>query len=410
MVNIYKIRIQIDNMMSLSYYILIIFLFAGSFISLQGDWWVRKVSADNIHKAFTLFHLSLIWFSLAVFFYTSFKDKIPVKDKNIQFRKGIEKLIFPLLIIIIVLVLLIFFLPDSALMAFLKRTREAEDLARIRGDQGYYFEGPKIILYFRNLVMGPLLLYMVAFYGIYHYMRHGYTKWFRLLIVLTAFMLILDLSKAPVVILILLIFLLRYRYAGNPIKVSKFLLIGGVVLIFVYSIAFNISVWESVPRILHRLTVSQYAGFPNALEVFPLHHDYLGINTISGSVSRMFGQEYVAYSRVLMEFANPSGVEQGTAGYMSTYYLAEAYAIGGIWMFAAAAILTPLLLALIDFVFRRTNDVFFQAFYMVLLIKLPFILIDGFTRIFINQELIFLFIAILTISYLNNIARKYQHD
>jgi hypothetical protein len=226
---------------------------------------------------------------------------------------------------------------------------------------------------------------------------------------LTAFMLLIDLSKAPVVMLILFVFLIRYRYAGSRIRFSKYLLVGGVALLFVYSIAFNITMWESVPRILHRLTVSQYVGFPNAFEVFPRHIDYLGINSISGTVSRLFGKEYISYSRILMEYANPSGVAEGTAGYMSTYFLAEAYAIKGLWMLVIAAIITPLLLVLIDVIFRRANDVFFQAFYMVLLIKLPFILIDGFTRIFINTELIFLFIIVLTMSYINFVALKYQN-
>jgi hypothetical protein len=409
LLNIYKIRIRIDNMVSLSYYILIIFLFAGSFVSLNGDWWLRKVSVENIHRAFILFHLTFIWFSLVVLFYTSVKDRIPVKEMDIKLHKGIEKLVFPLLIILILVLLLIFFLPDSALMAFLRRARNAEDLARLRGGQGYYFQGPKIVLYFKNLVMGPMLMYLVAFYGITHHLKNEYSKRFWFVLALTAFMLLIDLSKAPIVILILFVFLIRYRYAGSRIRLSKYLLIGGVVLLFVYSIAFNITIWESVPRILHRLTVSQYAGFPNALEVFPPHNDYLGINSISGSVSRLFGQEYISYSRILMEYANPSGVAQGTAGYMSTYYLAEAYAINGLWILVVAALITPLFLVLLDWVFRRANDVFFQAFYMVLLVRMPLILIDGFTRIYINQELIFLFVVVLTISYINHIALKYQN-
>lgn len=409
LLNIYKIRIRIDNIVSLSYYILIIFLFAGSFVSLNGEWWLRKVSDENIHRAFILFHLTFIWFSLVVLLYTSVKDKIPVKEMDINLHKGIEKLVFPVLIILIVVVLVVFFFPDSALLAFFKRTRDAGDLAQLRGDQGYYFQGPRIVLYFKNLVMGPLLMYLVAFYGITHHLRKEYTKRFWFVLALTAFMLLIDLSKAPIVILVLFVFLIRYRYAGSRIRFSNYLLVGGVVLLFVYSIAFNISIWESVPRILHRLTVSQYVGFPNALEVFPRHNNYLGINSISGTVSRLFGQEYISYSRILMEYANPSGVAQGTAGYMSTYYLAEAYAINGIWMLVVAAIITPLFLVIIDLFFRRTNDVFFQAFYMVLLVKLPLTLIDGFTRIFINQELIFLFIIILTISYINYVALKYQY-
>lgn len=409
LLNIYQIRIRIDNILSLSYYILVIFLFFGSFISLRGDWWLRLVSEENIHKAFILFHLSFIWFSIVTFLYASFKEKIHVKGMDVRFKQGIEKIIFPILILLIFIVLLVFLFPDSALMALLRNTRNAENLALLRGGQGYYFQGPKIVLYFKNLVMGPFLMYLVAFYGITAYLKNRYKLRFWFVLALTAFTLLIDLSKAPVVILVLFVFLIRQRYADIQIRFRRYLLAGAVVLLIIYSFAFSITIWESLPKIFHRLTVSQYMGFANALEVFPQHHDYLRFNTISGSVSRVIGEEYVQYSRILMEYANPSGVARGTAGYMSTYYLAEAYAINGLWLLIVAAIITPLLLVLIDLFFRRTNDVLFQAFYMVLLIKIPFTLIDGFTRIFLNQELIFLFIVILTISYINYLALKKQN-
>jgi len=344
-----------------------------------------------------------------VLIYTSIEDKYPVAEMDLKFIKGIDKFFFPILIVLIILVVLLVFLPDSALMAFLKNNRDSEDLAKLRGVQGFYFEGPKILQYFKNLIMGTVMIYMVALFGITHFYKKEYSKRFGVILTIAVISLVMDLSKAPIVMLILLLFLIKYRYSGTRIRFRRYFLMGGIVLLLIYSIAFNISVWESIPRVLHRLTVSQYVGFPVSFEVFPKHVDYLGVNSISGTVSRLLGKEYIQYSRILMEFSNPIGVSKGTAGYMSTYYLAEAQAIGGLWMLVLASIFTPLYIVLIDVYFRRSNDLFFQAFYMVLLIRIPFLLIDGFTRIFINTELIFLFIVVLSIRFINYLALKYQN-
>jgi len=395
------IRLNIGNILFFSYYIVIVFIWFGSIVTLYGDWWLRDVSTENVHRAFVFFHFSHIWFSIIVLLYHRIvSDRIEFAIiRNYPF--AFEKVVFPLVLIMILFITAFYFIPKSALMYLITSGFDYQVLAERRGGFGYYFQGPKILLYFKNLVMNTILIYLIGYYGICHYRLRRYSNLFYLSFFTAIIVMLLDLSKAPIVILILYYFLIKYKHSEKTIRLRKYLILGTFVLIFVYSLAFGLGFFESLPRIAHRLFVSQYVGIPIAFEVFPVHHDYLGINSISGFVSKIFGGDYIPYARILMEFGNPLGTSKGTAGYMSTYFLAEGFAMSGYPTMVISIIIIPVFLACIDYVFRMTSDVFFQAYYLVLLIRIPFIIIDGFTRIFFNTELIFMFLFVLFFRLIN---------
>ena len=94
-----------------------------------------------------------------------------------------------------------------------------------------------------------------------------------------------------------------------------------------------------------RIIFGQLVGFINTLNVFPNYHEFL--YGADFAFLRFFGFEFVDSSRIVMEFVNPQGVAQGTAGVMNSLFIAEAYANFGY----VGIVLAPIIVAFILYFF-----------------------------------------------------------
>jgi hypothetical protein len=151
----------------------------------------------------------------------------------------------------------------------------------------------------------------------------------------------------------------------------------------------------------HRIFFAQYAGLPLTIEVFPNIKDFIGLNGVSGYFSKIFGEEYISFSQEVMKFANPSGVANGTAGFMSTVFFAEGYA----W-FGLAGAFTSVLVVIVLFYFLDLFDYVKSSplnlsLYMFCICLLPKLLLDGFTSVILNFGIILVVLVVLFANFIN---------
>ena len=91
--------------------------------------------------------------------------------------------------------------------------------------------------------------------------------------------------------------------------------------------------------LLGRIIVSQISSLYPHLEIYGSTQDYLGVSSISGSLSYIFGIEFQNRSgRTVLEILSPGWVEQGIGGVYNTVFFGEAYASFGL----AGVVIAPL--------------------------------------------------------------------
>jgi hypothetical protein len=102
---------------------------------------------------------------------------------------------------------------------------------------------------------------------------------------------------------------------------------------------------------LFRVLVAQSVAIYHAFEIFPDSHNFLGINGISNFFSIFSGQSYSNAGRLLFEFYSADAMEQGTAGSIVGLFIAESWALFGIF----GLIFLPIFVGF----FFKLNNIFF---------------------------------------------------
>lgn len=221
--------------------------------------------------------------------------------------------------------------PLSALMSGMDPT----DLNLMRADAKANFGGNE---YFRNifgLLLTPFLSYVA--YGYKVYSNTLFNKcWFYVMLIASILILTYDLEKSPL-LWYLLGFMFYRVYLGyrlsNRVLLSIFAVFSGLI-IGMYVVLSSIDIdtlFVFNQGIIGRLTLSSNAGVFVSFELFPQNHDFLGFSSFSGFLSDLFGTPLNDRSaRLVMEFVNPKGVEEGIAGVFNSLFVSEAWANWGI--------------------------------------------------------------------------------
>ncbi len=230
----------------------------------------------------------------------------------------------------------------------------AEEVGQARIAASLHFTGNEYIRNIFALLLAPLCSY-VAF----GYWRLTRTKvhmvWFFLSAVCALLALGYNGAKAPVVFFFVTLFLISLYLKGRAslmrlVGLGTFLafLILGLYVVFAGHADFDLN---SGP--IGRIVFSQMAGFPLSLDTFPESHRFLEGGGFPAWLAGIIGERHVRSSRVLMEIYNWRAVATGTAGFMNTFYMGEAWANFG-W---AGLILSPVVVG-----------IFIQTIYGTLLI------------------------------------------
>lgn len=188
-------------------------------------------------------------------------------------------------------------------------------------------------IYIRNILglgLAPVLAYIA--YAYYHLFRNSRSLLtFVALFINAVLILIYNFAKAPVIMFLIGFIFIEVLIKGkiNIKKLASYGLIAVVMVLLMYRYIMGVPVtavfsYNSGP--VGRIILSQIAPLYFHFHLFPSQFDFLWGRSFSPFILSFFGAEHVRSSRLVMEYINPTGVAEGTAGVANTLFIGEAYA------------------------------------------------------------------------------------
>jgi hypothetical protein len=379
------------------------------------NWWIRYVSEENLVLSFIITQGYIFVFSILIIFkkYNYHHRRVQIKD-----IQGIESYFFSICILFGLLCIGLIFKKSVFYNFIVNPSIDKLMLANYRNS--LTFSEDRFFLYFKNIYLGYFSILIFAYYCIRRVTSKNRKSEFIFYssIFVVVFGALLTMSKAPILKIVLLYSFINFVYArGNVRKLSvktwfsnhkRSILAGAVLLVIMFGITKGFDKYSLVGGIFNRVFISQHVGLPNALEFFPEHFDYLGITSISPSLSRFLGVEYNKFSRILMDSVNSRSVKEELSGYLSTIYIAEGFAIGGLIFAFISATFVLFFLLKIDGLYSFSDYPLLHALYALLFIKIPFLLNDSLKGLFFNVPLIICIFIVIVLHIFNKSNHAYR--
>lgn len=227
----------------------------------------------------------------------------------------------------------------------------ASDLALLRSDSGNNFTGKyyRYVMFMKTL---PLMLLFILFF-----MKNISFKWkvfFYVLLSYNIFVNIMDVSKAPLIKLFLIL-MLAYFYSQNKISRKVFVTTGIIltgVIMLMYMFIMGMSdrgFFEILSAPLHRIFIGQISPF-YYWQLFQEQNGYI-YGTSFPNPAHIFPFEWRRITVEIMEFAHPKLIELGITGSMPTVFFADWFINFGPFMALFSMILFGFILQIFDIVF-----------------------------------------------------------
>lgn len=379
-------------------------VFIGSlliFNNLVDNHYVVALLSDETKFKGLLFVLySLITIPLGMIF-LNYLSKINVKTSFDSYRKNeiFQELNFittktlAIFLSVISLGTLIYILISSPYVPILSALKGDTELASIqRRAVKADFSG---IIYIRN-IMG---LYFIPIVTYYMYVQKVALKslFFNVLfyfnLIITTILLTYDTQKAQI-IYFLIGFLILDTFIKGKIPRIKLIMIGifslvGVLVMYIITtdaLLNHLLRFDSV--IMYRLFIGQISGYYLSLEWFPnLITDSTYLVGIPSFILKLFGVENVESARLLMMYLNPQGVEAGSAGLVSSYFLGEAWANYGYWGLIMGPFIVGIVLQSVHiWLLKSQKNAFNLSLYTIITTK--WVITGGFTSFLYLKVLI----------------------
>ena len=165
---------------------------------------------------------------------------------------------------------------------------------------------------------------------------------------------------------------------------------------------------------LSRVPVSQAGALFLHFDAFPDKIDYLNGHSFPPFTKILFGEgEYdVRSGREVMELYNPTAVENGTAGVLSTVFLGEAYANFGLVGVIIAPIIVGIIFSAILCIYLKSKKTPLNIIlYLECFIIFTTVLQGGFVEFFYNIQFLVTLIVIFGLKILScdNIKEKLEN-
>ncbi|GAA4311571.1 hypothetical protein GCM10023143_20750 [Compostibacter hankyongensis] len=117
-------------------------------------------------------------------------------------------------------------------------------------------------------------------------------------------------------------------------SVLKYFLIAFIAIIIIYLTILNqplLQLFNYNSGLIGRIILGQSTGTYLSFDLFPKYHDFIGFDSISNLLSNLLGLDYSERSaRLIMEFYNSRGVDEGGAGVINSLFIGEAWANFGL--------------------------------------------------------------------------------
>lgn len=335
------------NIISIIFYLYLIGMsYIGLTLAKVGveNYALRKAGLESLDKAYWATTYVLLMMPLSMIFYQKyfFGGNIKIKLENFYTKKLIplqsnldsaQLFFWACVTIIVTLAGLYSFsvLSKVPILAILKNASSGE-IGELRFIAKFDFPGNRYIrnLLFQNLA--PLISFIAYGYKKLYSNNIKIRIWFYYSLFIAFLAMTFTGEKAPIIIYFITLFIIKGIIEGGYTKklLVISLLFGFSLIILLYTLIDKNVSFGIYGGIFSRLLMVPSAGLLQTFEIFPKIHDFLNGASFPGWMVSNFGLEHERSARVIMEILNPNGILQGTAGVMSSLYVAEAYANFGL--------------------------------------------------------------------------------
>jgi hypothetical protein len=264
------------------------------------------------------------------YMYDDIRPLLTIKDSYIRYP------LYLISILCILSVLYVLFKLEKIPLIEIMQGAGVEALGILRQDNSRNFQGN---IYIRNILA-------IGFTPIVSYIAYAYYKltkskfdliWFLILVFFTFLIFTYDIAKSPFIFYLFGFLFLNILINGSIKKSTLFIFMGAILitLIGVYVVVSGLTEISSFVSInsgiFGRILFGQSVGVYAALDIFPNQVDFIGSSSISQFMNSLFdANNSERSSRIIMEHMFSSKIKAGTAGAMSSLFIAEAWANFGL--------------------------------------------------------------------------------
>lgn len=366
------------------------------------------VEKQTVFMIWIFSSLSILFLMLgALFFKKTFNViSIIINKNNIKKMDGSHRFKSYLFIIIGLLFLLVYIrtVPDLAIFNIFSFESKS-GIQNLRSEMGNNFEGSYFIYsIFMEDILKFILFSYYAQWLVYKKKRDFYLVAF--LFILCGFVALMATEKAPLIWLIIGLFLVNVIVNKNgiiPIK-SIFKVSVPLVAILICMYMFfmkSLSISDAFNSVLSRTFTGSITPAYFYLELFPQHYDYLHGKSFPNPKG-ILPYEPVRLTVLVMNWVNPQLEQLGIVGTMPTVYWAEIYANFGAFVIAPVSFLIGFALRFLDeMILKFRNLPFFIGYYVWVILYFRSLSVTSFSNFILNIGLIIISLVFIYISMRN---------
>lgn len=291
-------------------------------------------------------------------------------------------------------------IPDIAIFNILSDTKS--DVQALRSNMGNNFEGS--YHWYKLFMRDMLTLFLFSFYAQWLMFKKNTDLYVViLLVIVNVFTSIMATEKAPIIWLLVGLFLVRIFIRNDgiiPLKsILKIIIPLNIILIIMYMFFMkSMSVAEAFNSILSRAFTGSITPAYFYLELFPENMDYLYGRSFPNPAS-ILPYDPVRLTVVVMDWVNPALAQLGIVGSMPTVFWAEVYANFGSLLIVPVAFTVGFLITLFEiFIFKFRKLPMFLGYYIWVILYFRTLSVTGISNYILNISLITLTIVLILIS------------
>lgn len=423
-----KIRIPLIS----SYFVLyfIVFIYIGSVLMnvIPFKHEINKGLYNRVDLVFNIWiysSLSLIllpfgmFFSNYIFGYKPNHYTNTMLNKDLYIRKYEQSIIVFLLITILFLISIVFFVDywnevgKLPIIEVLKGNTSKHELSRLRSNASNNFEG-RYYIYNMFILKLPQFLFLVVFF------IKKDLKW-KILHILLLFFIVFstlkDLQKSPIIVFFIM-YLIAFIYKKKSIKkkvVFRIFILSSITIILMYVFFMGMGKSHSLSEIIIAAFRRIFTGQPSTFYWYQLYVEKKGLllGHSFPNPADLFPFEYISLSKEVAIFSHPEFHSKDIVGSMPSMFFSDWYANFGTIAAIFSMLLLGIILQTIDIIFVtklcKKKTLLTSSFYVFLIIFFSKYAGTGYTGLFLENDLYFIFIVIISLTIIRQLLNRIKY-
>lgn len=359
-----SLRINKLNIVSFTYYNILVFSFVGAsliYLGFKNHYLVEKIEREGVlEKTYAILAYSIIALPIFLkFFLTAFCGRHYTKkfDSVIKEETQIHSDVYAFMLAVIATVIgtlsTVYVFRNLGGLPLLSFLRNPSMSGMLRSSATKEYTGSPFVRSTIVMTFTPLISYFCWVY-VKTLKDSRKQKWKALLVynvILSIVIKTYNLEKSPVIYYFFYFYVIdllvdkRYKKKRTKKKLYALIIVLIVVIIGMYMYSgYGGALLSLTNGPLSRVFITQPATLFLHVQSFPKYHKFLNGASLPTAVSWIVGsnQSWERSGKIVMQLYNKAGVLSGEAGVMNAFFAGEAYANWGIW----GVILAPLFVAL----------------------------------------------------------------